>query len=115
MKIAFDTVLKGLDGLPLLDEQQDSAPEPDAEKEKPEPLVLRKIAVRALMVVLESDREMRGEKKAKIWKLAMAVHGGNDEITAEDAVLLKERIGQAYSPLVVGQAYEIIEAVGTGK
>jgi hypothetical protein len=112
MKIAFDTVLKGLDGLPILDTEQDSEAPEGEKKPMATPLALRTAAVRALMVVLPTDREMKGEKKAKIWKLAMAVHGGSDEITAEDAVLLKDRIGQAYGPLVVGQAFEIIEASG---
>jgi hypothetical protein len=112
MKIAFGTVLKGLDGKPLVDDQQDSAADPDEEKVPPPALTLRTVSVRALMVVMDSDREMRGEKKAKIWKLAMGIHGGSDEITAEDATLLKERIGLAYGPLVVGQAYEIIESAG---
>lgn len=78
---------------------------------KDEDFTLAKCAIEALMAVFPDERELSGDDKVKRYKLASLIHkGGLVEITAEELSLLKRLIGKFYSPLIVGQAYAMLEA-----
>lgn len=75
-----------------------------------EPLTFRKVAVQALMASMKGDENLDGEKKLKMWQLASRIQGEDepDIDTGPDVTLLKERIGKAYGPVVVGPAFLIL-------
>lgn len=114
MKIDFEQVIKTLDGKDVTDVDAPMVAVKEGEPPSlPPPLRLRNVAVRSLLVPLDIDREMKGDKKMKLWKLAMSIHDGGDEVAAEEVVLLKDRIGVAYPTLVAGQALAMLEAAAT--
>jgi hypothetical protein len=39
----------------------------------------------------------------------IAARGGEREVKVEDVALIKQLLGKAFAPLVVGRAYDIIE------
>ena len=70
-------------------------------------VLLRDVCENAL---LEDDRGSDGGEKMKRFKLAEKIHLYEDvNLSAEDVTLLKELIGKLYGPLVVGQAYKILD------
>jgi hypothetical protein len=101
MKIDFATSLLDLDGQPLQDGE--------------EAVTLRKIAVNALLATLIVDghtpENLSGEAKIRNALLAEAIHTAKSaiDLKAEDVVLLKERVGRAYQPLLVMRAWALLD------
>jgi hypothetical protein len=89
--------------------------EPIAEspgKDKPEiTMTLAIIGVRALMQIDDPRGEhTSGEQKVKDFQLAQRiVKGGEIEITAEEATRLKHRIAKFFGPIIVGQAWPLLD------
>ncbi len=101
MKIALDTVLLGLPP-----EREKLEQMVDGKKEE---ITLRDVCLQAL---LNADRDAKaGPEKNKRFLLSLAIAEANKEygLTAEDISLLKRLIGQIYTPLVVGRAYQLLE------
>lgn len=74
------------------------------------PLTLRLVAVNALLTE-RRDEQVSAEDKVQRWKLACAIHGAATlPLPVEDIALIKRLIGVCYGPLVVGQAFELLEA-----
>lgn len=98
MKINFETPLKSLD---------DKDIETGKEGEK-KPFLLKHACIEALMGDLQGENQT-GEQKLKRATLAKRIYDGSEiEITPEEATLIKERIGKAYSAIVVYSAYKIL-------
>lgn len=100
---ARDLVAQGraADALPLLDQLVGES----------ESLTFRKVAVNALLTTLQGDDGLTGVQKVEMHKLARTIHEQDElEILDEgkDVELLKERIGKAYGPVVVGPAFMIL-------
>ena len=96
MKVNFATVLTGLDGEPIKT--------PPVGTGEPGVLTLADAAKNALMNIEQGED---GAAKFKCWELAMKANG-EVELTAEEAALIKKKIGNIYSPLVVGPAYKLL-------
>ena len=99
MKINFHAILKDLDDKNLTIEDGD----------KTEPLTLERVAISSL---LQCPNPGDGEDKYKRYRLMRDIHGDTApvDITTEDAARLKKAIGQsAYTPIVTGQAWDLIE------
>lgn len=96
MKVDFGQVFKGLEG--------------DEIKNGGKPFTLAAAAVTALLAEFK-DEQIAGQQKADRYTLALAVHGAVGEIDqpVEDVALIKTLIGKAYSPLIVGQAWKMLE------
>lgn len=79
--------------------------------ERDVPVTLMTVALSALMAQFEDERALTGKEKADRYQLAMKINKrpGEVDLTAEQVSLLKLLIGKAYGPLVVGQAYEMLE------
>jgi len=75
-----------------------------------EPLTFRTVATNALLLTMKGDDAIDGEKKYALWKLAKQIQESDEpEIdTGKDVALLKERIGKAYGPLVVGPCFLVL-------
>jgi hypothetical protein len=72
---------------------------------------LKKCAVEALLANFPGEERLPGEEKAKRWLLATRIYANpeNIELKPEDLVLIKKVVGMGYSPLIVGQAWELLD------
>lgn len=96
MKIHFDAVLHDLENKPLT----------NGEKE----FTLGMALANALLASYPDEQNLPGSEKVKRFKLAeKAYAGGEQEVSVEDAALIKTLVAKAYNPLIVGRVYEIIE------
>lgn len=96
MKRNFDAEIKDFDGNSLRDGEN--------------ALTLKVVAVNSLMAIYPDERDISGNEKLARYKIASKVHGGGMvELTAEEVAKIKALIGKAYSPAVVGPAFEILE------
>ena len=68
---------------------------------------LRMAIVNALLSPVQKEN---GMEKAKKFDLALTIYN-NDEVELDEhaIVLIKERIGELYPPLIVGQIYNILK------
>lgn len=93
-KINFSTVLTKLGGGPLQD---------DDDKD----LTLASAAKQALLVL---DDKQTGEQKYENYCLATKVVGGGEvTLKSEEISKIKEYIGKYMYPIVVGQAWDLLE------
>ena len=97
MKIDFNTTINNLDGNPLKIKSNDQ------EKN----MTIGYILSSAAIVQLPTDDKMDVEEKIALFSIAKKVVD-NEELTTEEMVLVKKRIGEMHGPLVVGRAYEIL-------
>lgn len=98
MKINFDGCLKNIKGEVLK--------EKDAKGIESSVLV-KEICVNALLM---NEEKVEGTDKMKRFVLAKKIQaGGEIGLTAEEIVLVKEMVGKFYSPLVVGQIFELLD------
>lgn len=79
--------------------------------ESAEALTLTTVALNALLNTYEDERGLTGKEKADRMQLALKINAKPKEtdLTAEQLAKLKELIGKAYGPLIVGRAYELLE------
>jgi len=98
--INFTEALTGLDGKPIV----------QGDPKKAEPSTLGDIAVASLENSLEEDRQMSGDAKFKLDTLARKIYKMKDAIlTVEDISTIKQRIGKAYPPVIVGAAWRLLD------
>lgn len=94
MQIDFSQKFKTLDGAPI---------------EKPDGkggMTLASAAVDALLISTQES----GEDKAKAYHLAMRVsNGGAQQVTVEEIATIKKKIGEAFGPIIVGPAFDMLE------
>jgi hypothetical protein len=76
---------------------------------------LGKVCEQALLATYSDERDQSGkelitpEEKFKRWQLASKVHGKDVNLAAEDLAMIKKLIGKGYPPLVVGQAWTLLD------
>ena len=96
----FTSILTGLDGKPLM----------TGDTKAPTGLTLGDVCVQALETPLEEDKQMDGSKKFALDQLARKIyHNKAATLSLEDLTLLKQRVGKAYGPLVVGAAWRLLD------
>jgi hypothetical protein len=84
-------------------------PKPNSEEGN---LKLSDVSIEALIAVYEDERNLSGKEKMKRYSLAQKILKSNGqicEIELGDANLIKDLIGKAYGPMIVGPAYEMLE------
>lgn len=97
MKIDFSKTLKSYDGKDITGENG--------------PATLKEISLNALTATLRGDENMSGMEKFKLYNLAIDIHKNPEvDISVENVSSIKDRIGKAYSQVVVGAAWSILEA-----
>ena len=70
------------------------------------------VACGALLSLPENSNPS-GDEKITRYALAMKIHNSNPvELNLDELTLLKDTIGKMYLPLIVGQAWEILEPKG---
>lgn len=104
--IDFEATIKNSDGTPVTD--KDGVPlikQP----------TLGSLCESALFAQYADERDATGketitpEEKFSRWKLSTKLHGNNVTLSAEELALLKKFVGKAYGPLVVGQAWTLLD------
>lgn len=75
------------------------------------PVTAGKIATNALLATFQDEPQLSGEDKLLRWELAVKIKNTPDpiELTAEEISLIKKLVGKAYSPMIVGQTWKILE------
>lgn len=96
MKIDTTKELMSISGQPLQNEDRTST-------------TLRHVIQNALLGGLQGDEKLSGADKLALWNLAKRASRDEAEFNVEELATIKERIGRAYGPVVVGPAYEIID------
>lgn len=96
MKVDFETRLVDLSGTAINDSEG-------------KPAALRGVVIDALLAQFKDEPNLSGEEKVKRFILAEKIFRGETEVSAEDVSLIKKLIGKAYNPLIVGQAWQILE------
>lgn len=108
--IDFTQVIKDLDGKPL---------PINIEGRLPAVATLGQVAKDALVNVLQEDAQLSGAVKYDHWVLAGKVYPDKSDVvlTAEELATIKERIGKAFGPLVVGPCWKLLDPAqkGAGK
>lgn len=96
MKIDFSAEIKDFDGKAL--------------KEGDTAITLGLMAVRALNAQFPDEQPLSAEAKVSRFRIAVKVsEGGVQDLVAEDVVEIKKVIGRAFTPLIVGRSYALIE------
>jgi hypothetical protein len=73
-------------------------------------ITLGDVCVNALETPTQQDQQMTGEQKFKLDELARRIYGQKDiSLTVEDISTIKERVGKAYGPLIVGQVWRLLD------
>lgn len=110
MKRNFNVALRTLDNTPLTETALTIVDGKQLPVDRP--LTLASIAVNALLAPYEDERGLSGDEKVRRYKLAQAIHAAPTvevEVSAEQIAMLKSLIAKSYAPLVVGQAYALLE------
>lgn len=86
---------------------QNDKPIDDGGKE----LTLGGVSCTALLATFPDEQNLTPDKKVARFQLALlAAKGGEQDVTPEQFTELKGLIGKAFGPLIVGRAYEILDA-----
>jgi hypothetical protein len=74
---------------------------------------LSSFVVDALMAPTKGDETLSGTQKLEMFALAQKIHGSHKSISvqAADIMLIKDRVGKLYPPLVVGRIYAALGEV----
>lgn len=100
MKIETEVVLKNLDG----EELKDASVKGESTN-----VTLKICLINALLSPLGQGKTEAGTEKLKKFNLAKKINDNKEvDLSADDIVLLKNRVGEVYPPLIVGQVYELL-------
>jgi len=104
MEINLNYAFKNLDGTEI------TGPPKEGEK-KGEVFFLKTACENALLGMYQDEQKLSGSEKAKRYALAMEIHKSNGKVdlSVDDLKLLKDLIAKNGGPLIVGQAYEILD------
>ena len=73
-------------------------------------ITLKKVLVRALVLAHTYDEKLSGDEKFNYYKLAMKITDADGEIdvTPEEIIILKKRVGLMYATQMVGPVFMIL-------
>lgn len=94
MKRNFNAIILNLEGQPF-----DGSP------------TLKTIAFMAISAQALGDDRMTGDEKLKLYAVGTKVAaGGVVDLKAEEIAVLKDRIGKTMFPVIVGRAFDLLDA-----
>lgn len=109
-KIDFTTKLKDLKGSNIVEKTVNN----DGTINESD-LTLSSVAVNALLVVPQNEQNVSGAIKLQRYKLASKIMNNSEATLASSEVTsLKDLIGTQYGPLVVGQAWNLLDPDSNG-
>jgi hypothetical protein len=96
MEINFSKNLRDLDGEDLI--------------EKGQPINLKTVCVNALLAQFRDETDIDGIEKVKRYKLSTKIYdsNGNIDLSSEEISLIKKLVGKAFSTIIVGQAFDML-------
>jgi hypothetical protein len=110
MKVHVDTLVRNLDGTPLMEGQMQSA---DGAIFGGKTITVGVMASRALNLSFPDEDKLPAEEKVQRFTLACRVLRSKDglpvDLVAEDIALVKKCVGKAFGPLIVGQVFPVFE------
>ncbi len=74
------------------------------------PVTLRNIIQNALIGQLRGDENLTGAEKFSLYNLAAKTTEAASDFSIEDLATIKDRVGRAYSQVVIGPAFKLLEA-----
>lgn len=105
MAIDFNVTIKNIDGT--------DATGADG---KPAELKLSKVCIDALLNVFPDEQNLVGVDKIKRYMLAQNIQEHRDySMTSEETELVKKLVAKLYGPLIVGQAWALLDPVSVPK
>jgi len=74
-------------------------------------MTLKDCTMNVLLSLFDDESKIPGEERAKRYVLATRIYANPEDIdlTVEEISQIKTLIGKGYSPLVVGQAWNLLE------
>lgn len=80
-------------------------------------LTLDTVVENALLASYPDEQTLSGEEKVKRFKLAVRIHDQRKDptLTADETALIKKLVAKAYNPLVVGQAWTLLDPASVPK
>lgn len=73
------------------------------------PMALGFVIQNALLGVFPEDQNMDGSKKLLLYTLATKTLDENSDYTVEELSLIKDRVGRAFGPTVVGPVWGMLD------
>ncbi len=95
--VDFKTPIRAIDGTTI----------PVSETDKT-PITLGKVLVDAMVATVPGEN-VPTEEKSRRFFLALKIHEGKRDLTAEEVALAKKVVGSIYGPLVVGRVTELLD------
>jgi len=96
MKIKLTSEILNYDNKPILDEEK-------------KPITYRSIFITALNAQIKSE-ELKPEQKFKMFSLSVKIYEADEvDLNVEDLVLIKERVGLIFTPIIYGRVNELLE------
>ena len=96
MKISLDTKITDFKGKVMLQGE-------DA-------LTMQDVLLTSVMNPLETDKALSGQKKYELYNIGIEIGKGKIvDFTAEEVVMLKNRIAQTHVPLIIGQVWNLLD------
>jgi hypothetical protein len=78
---------------------------------EPEAITLEQTCFQAVSAALPTDQALPVPDKLKLYRVAQKISaGGVVDFSVEELTLIKERIGKTWSTLVIGAAFDILDA-----
>jgi len=94
----------------LTQELRDFDGRPMSDSENGKPTTLGTICSRALLAIFPDEQNLSGEQKFQRYKLAMKLaENDRPDLKAEEIADLKKLIGKAFSAMVVGRCWEMLD------
>jgi len=98
MLVNVDGVLKSMSGETLKDVVNGEA-------------IDAKVKDALVNAILSPVQNEQGVEKVKKYELAKRIYAGGDiDLVAEEVALIKERVGESYAPIIVGQLFELLDS-----
>jgi len=75
------------------------------------------VILSSLLATLPGDEKAGAKEKVSLFQLSMKVHDQADDcdLTSEEITLIKDRVGRAFAPLVVGRVFALIDPATIGR
>ncbi len=100
LAVDFSQKIKAIDGGSLT----------DGEGKKQPDITLKTIATSSLLAAFPDEASLSGEDKFKRWQLASKIQSDKtDDLSIDDLALIKKLVAKFYTPLVVGQAWLMLD------
>ena len=99
MKVAINTQVKDFNGAVV-------------EGSDKKPLEVKALVVSALTVLDQKEADLAGDERYQLYKLALKISDCKDDtinLTSDEIVIIKRRVGKMYMPLIVGRVFDVLE------